>query len=372
MSSLGTDLSILRRLLFKENAMPLHLTFFVTGRCNARCKMCFYWKELNKEKDELKLDEIRKISSSMDSIGWLILTGGEPFLRKDLAKIAQIFCSQNSVKNISLPTNALLTDTIVNQAREILVSCPNTFLNLILSLDGIGKDHDEIRGVPGNFEKFQETYRRLQPLRKEFKNFGLSTVITHSACNQDKLGGIYKYLRENMEFDNINLNLVRGRPKDPATKEIDISCYERFNSQLNNDLAGGRLPFHRYRLAKFILAKDMLQREMISRTFRETKMIYPCYAGRLNAVITEAGDAYPCELLDAKIGNLRDFDFDFRRLWFSNRAKQVRKGIKDSKCYCTHECFWATNLLFNPAAYPKILRNLVLPHKPRNRTGLPE
>ena len=49
-----------------------------------------------------------------------------------------------------------------------------------------------------------------------------------------------------------------------------------------------------------------------------------------------------------KIGNLKDNNYDFRALWNSPKAEEVRNFIHDTKCFCTHECFMTTNLLLDP------------------------
>src|SRR5207247_2224206 len=75
----------------------------------------------------------------------------------------------------------------------------------------------------------------------------------------------------------------------------------------------------------------------------------PCYAGNLGACLFANGDTYPCELLtDRKLGNVRDVDYDFKKIWFSPEADAARSFIRDSKCFCTYECFLTINILFNP------------------------
>ena len=71
---------------------PVQVTLFVTSRCNIRCKMCFYWEPVeNKSSHEISLEEIEKISQSMPNFFWLLVGGGEIFVRKDLHKIIEIF-----------------------------------------------------------------------------------------------------------------------------------------------------------------------------------------------------------------------------------------------------------------------------------------
>jgi hypothetical protein len=53
---------------------------------------------------------------------------------------------------------------------------------------------------------------------------------------------------------------------------------------------------------------------------------------------------------------MRDYGYNILKLLHSDLARSVLKGIKDSRCYCTHECYMMTNILFNPALYPSIAK----------------
>jgi len=55
------------------------------------------------------------------------------------------------------------------------------------------------------------------------------------------------------------------------------------------------------------------------------------------------------ELLDSdmKIGNIRDYDHNFRELWISKRNKEICDWISNSRCYCTHECNVHCNTAFS-------------------------
>jgi hypothetical protein len=73
-------------------------------------------------------------------------------------------------------------------------------------------------------------------------------------------------------------------------------------------------------------------------------------------VIYEKGDVYPCELLNRQpLGNVRNYDYDFRKLWASATTKKSAAWIKDSQCYCTHECFQRFNIIYNPQFVAKHL-----------------
>ena len=63
---------------------------FVTSRCNAFCKTCFYHEELNQPGD-LTFEQIEQVSRTMPAITDLWLSGGEPTLRRDLSEIINLF-----------------------------------------------------------------------------------------------------------------------------------------------------------------------------------------------------------------------------------------------------------------------------------------
>ena len=99
------------RSLARRQSLPLHLILFVTDRCNARCGTCFYWQNLN-QGESLEPGHVEKLSRSLERLVWLDISGGEPFLRKDLAWIVHQFVDRNGARLINIPTNAIQTDVI--------------------------------------------------------------------------------------------------------------------------------------------------------------------------------------------------------------------------------------------------------------------
>jgi MoaA/NifB/PqqE/SkfB family radical SAM enzyme len=73
-------------------------------------------------------------------------------------------------------------------------------------------------------------------------------------------------------------------------------------------------------------------------------------------VVTETGEVKPCELLPGTFGNVRDAGYDIRRVLRSRKAKEIVQSIKQETCFCTHECYFMTNILFNPKVYPQLFR----------------
>jgi len=91
--SLSTTLGYLKfapRMFVKRGALPLYFILFVTKNCNARCGHCLLGSHI-RHTGELTLDELEKVSASMDDMIFFTPTGGEPFLRQDLARSSRCF-----------------------------------------------------------------------------------------------------------------------------------------------------------------------------------------------------------------------------------------------------------------------------------------
>src|SRR3989344_2787013 len=346
--------------IINRRGLPIHLIYFVTGRCNLKCEHCFYWKELNQGKNELTLDEVEKISRSMDPLLWLALTGGEPFLRPDLPAIARTFVKNTFVRHISIPTNGFFTENIVDSVNQMLNDNPATTFSITVSCDGLEEMHDKIRGIPGSFKSLVRTVKELKRLKKRHANLGVGMTMTFTATNQHHFLDIYRHLRDEVRPDEIVFNLIRGLPKNPVTANIDLKLYRQAVKQKLTDLKTGKLPYYRFGLmGKLAAARDVVMYDRIVK-YKEGRGKYtPCLAGRLSAVMDEAGVVYPCELLSFKLGNIRDFNYRWPELWETPEADEIRRWIWDTHCACTHECFLTTNIFFSPRSYTELLTQLV-------------
>lgn len=137
---------------------PIHLTFFLTRRCNSKCPFCFYLtpslpkkgNSLDHQK-ELLVDEIQKISENMGRLLWLAFSGGEIYLRDDLAKISSIFYRNNKPAIMLYPTNGMLPYVIRDKTEEIIRHCKKSIIAVKLSIDGLNNSHDSLRNTPGSF-----------------------------------------------------------------------------------------------------------------------------------------------------------------------------------------------------------------------------
>lgn len=353
---------------------PVQLTFFVTRRCNARCPFCFYVntsRGTGVSEPELSLDEIERISISLGKLLWLAFSGGEPYLRKDLVEISKVFYQHNRPVFMLFPTNGLLPDLIKNKTEQILTHCKNSVVTVKLSIDGLHGDHDAMRDTPGCFDKTMKTYHLLGGLLDRYPNFELGVNTVFCSGNQDKMDEIIDFVQDLENIKTHTISMVRGNLESSSHKEVDHEKYRHAISRLENDLKNRTSGLYRFRGARLKAAQDILQRRLIHQTMLSHERQIPCYAGRLNLVLTETGDVYPCEILSTSFGNVRDYDYNIKNIVHSGTAGPVLDSISNKRCYCTHECYFITNILFNPRLYPALAKEYVQIQKTqRTRSGL--
>jgi MoaA/NifB/PqqE/SkfB family radical SAM enzyme len=342
--------------------MPLVITFSVTNRCNSRCKTCNIWKNPNKSSEELTLSEIEKIFKSVGKLYFLNLSGGEPFLRNDIVDIIRLGQRYMSPNLVHIPSNGLLTDVIEKRVQEILENLSKkTFLTIKLSLDGVGVAHDQIRGIDGNFSKVTETYARLDKLRQRYPNFHLGLNTITSKFNLDHLDGIVEFARS-LNPDSYVTEVAENRSElFNTTDDItpDGETYKKLILQFRES-AKQNLKSRRS-ISRYTEASRLVYYDYVAKILSEKRQVLPCYAGLSNAHLSPFGDVWPCCILayNQTLGNLRDFNCDFRKLWMSTKAKEVRKYIKDGNCYCPMANQSYSNMLCSTTAMAKVAKNLL-------------
>lgn len=331
--------------LAKRKGKPVHLILFITDHCNAKCGTCFYWQSLN-QGESLKLDQVEKISDAVGELVWLDLSGGEPFLRKDIDQICHRFVRSNKVRFINIPTNAIQTSTIEKSIRNILSAKEQFRLNIAVSLDGIGETHDRIRGVPGNYKKALATIEALQNIRNSDDRLALSVVTTLMRNNVDDVEQLLELGLTEWKLDYHSINILRGQPMDLT---LHAPSPEQFSRIAALQLKQCRSYF-RGRWGLFSGAIATMGRYILNRYYLRDMQGDPkeisCNAGESSCVIDANCDVYFCELLKP-IGNLKSYDWNFDRLWHDFQAEELRQKVQNG-CHCTHECFQTKNLILTP------------------------
>lgn len=339
----------------KRLRTPLQLMFHVTNRCNSRCVGCYNWRLLNKRiQDELEFEKIKKISKSLDDFPWLLLGGGEPFLRDDLAEVCEVFSRENKVRYLTLSTNGINSQNIRDKVESIVSRCKKSVLFLSLSLDGIGEKHDALRGIKNNFKKLMVTYSYLEEIRGKHQNLSLKFHTIISNRNINYLDEIIDYVKKNTQANFHTFDFLRGTPKDSSIKEINKNRYKEVVEKIKmvyKDYNGYRVGGFLGR--KFSKAITRYYLDLFLDIKEHKTQVIPCYAGNINGLIDAYGRVYFCEFLKS-IGDLRDVNYDFKKVWFSERADKERVFVKNKKCYCYHPCVQTTNIMFNLKCLPRL------------------
>jgi MoaA/NifB/PqqE/SkfB family radical SAM enzyme len=276
---------------------------------------------------------------------WLDIGGGEPFIRKDLADIVNIF----NTKVVQIPSNGWFTDLIVEQTSRILKR-GNREVVVSLSLDGLKDTHDRIRNQEGAWDRLWETFEALRKLNHLY--IKILTVL-----HKDNANEIIPLMKEVRVFkpDFHSVILVRG---DTLSENIELpsilnlrqlgreifDIQETYNYGNNRVAANILRNFHRY------LWKVSLQ------TIEEKRQVIPCLAGSTQMVVFGDGHVSSCEMLPA-VGDL--CSQDLRDIMKSLPYKQQMKNIAAGKCYCTHSCAMMDSIFFNPRNLPRLLRQRI-------------
>ncbi len=308
----------------KLKQRPYKLNYAVTYRCNARCSICNIWKIYHdspeKQKEELSLPEIDTIFRNFD-LSWVSLTGGEPFLREDIAEIALVIWKHNpNLSMLSIPTNGSLPDKVTKTAERILeeTEIPNVLINV--SLDGDEALHDRLRGIKGFWKKARKTYELLNTIENErFRVLVEFTVSKHNAGHlKDALDsfGIIDYSRVVLTAAHSSFFYCTDQNLHDLHKESSLAQVKEFMSSYRSMSLESLLP----RIYARILEKYL----------KSAPVTLHCVSGRSSFFLDPYGFLYPCISMDEPLGNLKESSLP--QLLQSERARTLLQKIKRREC----------------------------------------
>jgi len=335
-------------LFLLRHSAPYYLNLFVTARCNASCPYCLNRFRQATHGPELRVGEYERLAGNWPGLRILSLTGGEPFLREDLLDILRAFTRSTRALYLTIHTNgfdpAALADFLATARHED----PVRMLNVCLSFDGIGKRHDEIRGVPGLFDRNMECIEIVRQHRAADKRVDLVTATTLAEDNIDEAEAVWQFLTD--EVGVISTVGIDRYAKGPARQRLLDRFREIYSAR----------PYYRARYPAFSLrsfrqALESLYPDELERRARTGRREMPCVAGRNLIVLYEDGTAAPCEMRDDVFGNVRDADYSIEKLLRSPASRAIRKAIARRECCCLWENPIPFSLVYAPSRYPGIL-----------------
>ena len=158
---------------------PTLINLEVTKRCNARCDFCDYWKTTEEERMEDYAPVIQKLKPVV-----VMLTGGEPLLRKDLEQIV------HSIKQTSKATYVGVISNGALLKYDRGMSLWHAGLDqLAVSLDFLDERHDKARGIP-------RLYERLSNVIPKLVDGGVDNFVLNSVIKSDNLDDIVNIVHQ--------------------------------------------------------------------------------------------------------------------------------------------------------------------------------
>ncbi len=287
----------------------LHASVIVTYRCNAKCNMCNVWQSPTKPSEEIGLDVIEKLPQTF----FTNITGGEPFIRKDFADIVGII--RKKTKRIVISTNGYFTDRIVGLCEKY----PD--LGIRISIEGLPKANDEIRGIPDGFERGMRTLLRLRSMG--IKDIGFGMTVQDRNC--EDIIPLYSLAQAlGYEFSTSTLhNSHYFHISDNVIYDKERVCGE-FEKIIRELLRSKRIKnwfraYVNYGLINFIKGNPRL---------------LPCGMGRNGFFVDPWGDVLVCNGMDEKqsLGNLSEKSWE--EIWQSPRAREVRTMVESCRKNC--------------------------------------
>ncbi len=313
--------------IFKIQIIPYKILINLTDLCNSRCNFCDIWKI--KPVNEIQIPDIEKIFKDFNkNLLWLALSGGEVTLVKyfyEMIDMAKKNCP--NLKIIAFTTNGLLINRTIKYAQYVKDKGFDVLITI--SLDGDEQLHDKLRGIPGNYNKCFELYKKLRDLGINC-HFGL----TASASN----------------FNFIERKFFDYRNKIRAITFVHSEgIYNKKNENEDEVLLNSFKIINKNYIIKNI--QEIIEKIHIKISYfflknKRKKNIIPCDVLDSSVHIMPNGDLKPCMFMDS-LGNLRNTNLN--KIISSDNYKKTREQIKRDKCpKCWMNCYSVHSIMQHP------------------------
>lgn len=331
--------------------------FFVTNRCNFGCPWCLDNNRPSPNKgalqnEELTLEEITFITKrSGKKIPYIVLTGGEPFLRNDIAEIVLAFYKNTKTRFITINTNGSFPEKTYEQLEKILILCPGLNVNLQLTVSETKDNHDQIRVFKGSYDLLLESKKKIKILQKNYPNliFTISTQVASEAI--ERFPKVIEAIKQDFSPDEHFISLIRETPKlitPPSGKAELMETYIfklfKLYSKKRNLLQS---------IYNFVILHSIIEMNNIR---SNRGKFYKCVAGKKFITLYENGNILPCEnRQDLISGNIRNYNYDLSNPNLLKKVNDKYLQQNREKCQCDWGCTVSQNLITDPAFISKAI-----------------
>lgn len=307
----------------------LNGTVIVTYRCNAKCTMCNRYKVPSKPEEEISIETIKKLPEMY----FTNITGGEPFIRDDLKDIVRELLKKSD--RIVISTNGFFTDRIVELCKEF----PQ--VGIRISIEGLEKTNNEIRGLDDGFNRGYTTLKKLVDMGMKDIGFGM-TVQDRNAADLVPLYNISDEL--GMEFATASLHNSFYFVESNNIIKDRLTVAQNFEDLVNR-LLDSNSPKKWFRA--------YFNHGLINYIFSQKRLL-PCDMSFDTFFIDPYGDVMPCNGTKEKqvMGNLNRQSWE--ELWNSEQAEKVRSFVRN----CDRNCWMIGSVspamhkyIYKPAAW---------------------
>ena len=313
--------------LLKKKIVPYKVLINLTDLCNSRCNFCDIWKI--KPVNEIQIPDVEKIFKDFNkNLIWLALSGGEVTLVKyfyELVDSAKKHCP--NLRIIAFTTNGLLINRTIKYAQYVKEKGFDVLITI--SLDGDQKVHDELRGIPGNYNKCLELYNKLREL-----NINCHFGLTASASN-------YSFIKKKyFEYRN----KIRA-----ITFVHSEGIYNKENKNEDDILEDSLKIINRNYVIKNlteIIEKIHIKVSYFFLKNKRKKNIIPCDVLDSSVHIMPNGDLKPCMFMKS-LGNIKNENLD--NIISSNLYQKTREEVKANQCpKCWMNCYSVHSIMQHP------------------------
>ncbi|HTY74301.1 MAG TPA: radical SAM protein [Candidatus Nanoarchaeia archaeon] len=305
-----------------EKYVPLVVSWNLTRKCNLKCSHC-YINATTKELDgELTTEESKNLIDQISEVSrpLLILSGGEPLLRKDVYELIQ-YGTKKGLR-MGLGSNGGLID--IKAARALKEAGIKT---VSISIDSnIPQQHDEFRGVAGSWNK---AIGAIKALVENGVLVQVNTTLTQQ--NYGQIDDIMT-LVEDIGVENFHLFFLVPTGRGAKMADISPAMYE---SMIKNTFA--KTIKHKLNVRPSCAPQFMRIAKAMDLDMKQ--WIRGCIAGMYYCRIYPNGDVTPCPYLPVRLGNIRETSF--KNIWFNS---PIFKNLRNPACLkgkCS-ECSYKT------------------------------
>lgn len=226
-------------------SMPHEFSLQLTYSCNLRCKHCYQWNDqgffheysTEKIRSELDISVIEGLLRDTAELRSPVnLWGGEPLMYRRFPELVELLVRYP--RPINICTNGLL----IKRNLEHIVKLGEN-LNVTVSLDGLGADHEELRG-PRSFGRTEANLRALLELKRSGDFAG--EVTFNCMVSNATVGRMYEFMEWAEDIGVRSVFFQLPWYISPAVADQMDDLYERDFAWLNPPPARGTATWHSY------------------------------------------------------------------------------------------------------------------------------